>query len=120
MSSFFALSSNSLLVIGTTPTFSQTIPPAILESIASSSKSILHAKHIAATETTVSPAPETSITFDVVDFFIFEPLLVFKKIPLFDRVNKIAFAEIIFLNFDVASSISVSYTHLTLPTKRIV
>ena len=91
-----ALSNNSLLVIGTTPTFSHTIPPAIFASIASSSKLILQAIQIAATETTVSPAPETSITFEVVDFFRIELLFEFKNIPLLDNVKRIAFEDIRF------------------------
>ena len=75
------------------------MPPAIFAKIASSLKFTLHAKHIAATETTVSPAPETSITLIVVDSINLLPFFVFRNIPLFDRVSKIAFAEIISLNY---------------------
>ena len=45
----------------TTPGFSQTIPPAILEIIAISFKEALANRHKVATAMTVSPAPETSV-----------------------------------------------------------
>ena len=51
------------MLIGTTPTSSQTIPPARDESMDRLLKFILEAKHNEATEITVSPAPETSIMF---------------------------------------------------------
>jgi len=59
---------------------------------------MLQAIQIAATETTVSPAPETSITFVVVEFSIVKLFLVFRQIPLLDNVKRIAFAEISSLN----------------------
>ena len=74
--------------------------------MARSLKLILHARQIVATETTVSPAPETSITFSVADSFNVLPFSVFKKIPLLERVSSMAFAEISSLNFEVVSFIS--------------
>ena len=59
---------------------------------------MLQAIQIAATETTVSPAPETSITFVVVELSIIKLFLVFRQIPLLDNVKRIAFAEISSLN----------------------
>ena len=49
--------------MGTTPTFSQTKPPAKLAIFTNTSFLRLHAKDNAAIETTVSPAPETSTIF---------------------------------------------------------
>ena len=59
---------------------------------------MLQAIQIAATETTVSPAPETSITFVVVEFSNVKLFLVFRHIPLLDNVKRIAFADISSLN----------------------